>query len=362
MIRLGFIAGGCLAFALELGSWASPPFAVSATEVQAQLSDHDFWTLTTDLSEPEGSFPSDNLVSDERIFSAVVPRLRRTIAPGGVYLGVGPEQNFTYIAAIRPRIAFIIDIRRGNRQLQLLYKALFELSANRTEFVSRLFTKPTQAGLDSASTASDLMGAYWNVRSSDLATYERNLQEIGDVLVGKHGFPLTKADLDGIGSVYHAFYWYGPSINWSSTGAGPRGLSPTYADLMKQADATGSGLSYLATDAAFSLVKGLEARNAIVPIVGNFAGPKAVRAVGAYLRDHQATVSVFYVDEVEAYLRQDGVWPAFCANVATLPLDGASVFIRPRLDGPGLGYFPVAPTDDLVVPIAPEVRACAAGF
>ena len=61
--------------------------------------------------------------------------------PSGVYLGVGPEQNFTYIAAIRPRIAFITDIRRGNLHLHLMYKALFELSANRADFVARLFNR-----------------------------------------------------------------------------------------------------------------------------------------------------------------------------------------------------------------------------
>jgi hypothetical protein len=362
MRRLGVIAVCRLAFVLWLGGWVVvPPVLVAAPALPVQLSDREFWSLTEDLSEPDGVFRSDNLVSDEMIFSAVVPGLRRTVAPGGVYLGVGPEQNFTYIAATKPRMAFIIDIRRGNLRLQLLYKALFELSANRAEFVSRLFTKPKPASLDSGLPANDLMEAYWTVRSSDLATYQRNLQEIEDVLVRKHGFPLTQTDLDGIGAVYHAFYWYGPSINWSSSGAGPRGTSPTYFDLMKQTDAAGSGLSYLATDAAFALVKDLESRNAIVPIVGNFAGPKAIRAIGTYLRDHQATVGVFYVDEVEAYLRQDGVWSAFCANVATLPLDGASVFIRPRMDPPNLGFFPATPADNLLAPIAPELKACAAG-
>ena len=55
---------------------------------------------------------------------------------------MGPEQNFTYIAALEALIAFVIDIRRGNLHLQLMYKALFELSADRAEFFSRLFTKP----------------------------------------------------------------------------------------------------------------------------------------------------------------------------------------------------------------------------
>ncbi len=70
----------------------------------------------------------------------VVPDLTRTVKPGRVYMGVGPEQNFTYIAATRPAMAFIIDVRRGNLQLHLMYKALFELSTDRADFVSRLFS------------------------------------------------------------------------------------------------------------------------------------------------------------------------------------------------------------------------------
>lgn len=93
-----------------------------------RLSDQKFWRLTTDLSEPDASFISDNLVSNEMSFAQVVPQLNGTIEPGGVYLGVGPEQNFSYLSAMRARIGFIIDIRRGNLLLQLMYKALFELS------------------------------------------------------------------------------------------------------------------------------------------------------------------------------------------------------------------------------------------
>ena len=129
---------------------------------------------------------------------------------------------------------------------------------------------------------------------------------------------------------------------------------------MTQKDAAGLGLSYLATDAAFSAVKDLERRNALIPVVGNFAGPKAIRAVGTYLRDHQATVAVLR-RRSRGHLRQDGVWPAFCANAATLPLDGASVFIRPPVEGSVVGHASGAPAVDPLVPISPEVKACSAG-
>jgi hypothetical protein len=76
------------------------------------------------------------------------------------------------------------------------------------------------------------------------------------------------------------------------------------------------------------VVKELETRNMIVPVVGDFAGRSAIRAVGTYLWRREAIVSVFYVSNVEQYLRQDRLWETFCANVAMLPIDETSTFVR----------------------------------
>ena len=99
---------------------------------------------------------------------------------------------------------------------------------------------------------------------------------------------------------------------------------------MVASDGNGMYRSFLASDENWSVLKQLETKNLLVPVVGNFAGPKALRSLGAWLKARGATVSVFYVSNVEQYLDQKGVWPAFCANVATLPLDRSSIFIRPN--------------------------------
>jgi len=306
--------------------------ARQATDLPARLTDQEFWRLSQDLSEPDGEFRSDNLLSNEMAFAAVVPGLVSRSKPDGVYLGVGPEQNFTYIAALKPRMAIITDIRRGNLHLQLMYKALFELSDDRAEFVSRLFVKKRPEGLDATSSGARIMEAYWDVSTDNEAAYDANLRAITDHLTKTRAIPLSAADLAGIARVYRAFYWYGPGMTYSaSTTLGPvmnlRGT--TYADLMSQADALGNGLSYLATDEKFNFLKDLQRRNLIVPVVGNFSGPKALRAVGEYLRTRGATVTAFYVSNVESYLHREGTWNAFCGNVATMPIDEASVFIRP---------------------------------
>jgi hypothetical protein len=311
----------------------------AAASLPARLGDQEFWRLVSESSEPDGVFRSDNLLSNELGFQFVVPELARTTKAGRAYMGVGPEQNFTYIVATKPAMAFIVDIRRGNLDLHLMYKALFELSADRAEFVSRLFSKKRPEGLSAKSTSSDIFGAFWTV-TTDPALFHENLQAIDNLLVKKHGFTLSSDDVDGIKYVYDAFFQYGPKIQYSSTSSFGGSQQPTYADLMTAADLTGVERGYLASEENFQFLKDLESRNLVVPVVGNFGGPKAIRAVGKYLKDRDAIVSAFYLSNVEQYLRQDLIWDNFCANVATLPLDETSTFIRSVRRGnsaPGIG-------------------------
>ena len=89
--------------------------------------------------------PPRRSTSASALRATIVPALVRSAVPGRSYVGVGSEQNFTYIVAIRPVIAFVIDIRRGNLDLHLIYKVLFELSADR-----RAESDPCRRGLPEA--------------------------------------------------------------------------------------------------------------------------------------------------------------------------------------------------------------------
>ena len=211
-----------------------PPARAGAGALPDSLSTSAFWALSTELSEPNGYFQSDNLVSNEIQFQRVIPDLTKSARAGRVYLGVGPEQNFSYIAALKPSMVFIVDVRRGNLQLHLMYKALFELSTDRADFVSRLFSKKRPASLTAASTAQDIFAAYEKVETDDENLYKANLTAIDDHLVKTRGLQLTEEDLKGIEYVYYQFFNYGPSIQYWSTGGSGRGgrTAPTFADLM----------------------------------------------------------------------------------------------------------------------------------
>lgn len=334
------------------------PFARAAETLPAQLTDEEFWKLSALLSEPDGTFRSDNLLSNENWFQFVIPELNKIAKQGRVYLGVGPEQNFTYITALKPKMVFIFDIRRGNLDLHLMYKALFELSKDRAEFVSRLFSKPRPDGLTAQSSARDIFNAFSKADTSD-TLYQENLKAIQDHLVKTRGFPLPANDLEGIQYVYDNFVRFGPYISYnSSTRGGFGGGSPTFADLMVATDESGQARSYLANEENFGFMKTLHTKNMFVPVVGNFGGPKAIRAVGQYLKDNQAMVSAFYLSNVEQYLRQDGLWDNFCRNVATLPLDETSTFIY-SVRGGRFGLSSGLNSD--LKSMLDDVKYCAAG-
>jgi hypothetical protein len=211
-----------------------------------------------------------------------------------------------------------------------MYKALFELSADRAEFLSRLFAKGRPEGLGPNSSVREIFAAYLKTESSE-ALYKENLSAIQDRLLTHRELPLSREDLAGIEYVYGNFYRFGPRINYSSSsGGGGFGFSgrASYFELMLADDGQGQARSYLATEENFAFLKDLHTKNLLLPVVGNFAGPKAIRAIASYLKEHGATVSAFYLSNVEQYLWQDGIWNTFCRNVATLPLDEASTFIR----------------------------------
>jgi hypothetical protein len=288
----------------------------------SQLSDREFWALASDFSEPSGTFThSDNLVSNEILFADTM----RTLPQGaGVYVGVGPEQNFTYIAAVRPAMAFIVDVRSENRSLHLLYKALFEIAEDRADFVSRLFSRDRPADAGPGLSVEDLFARYASIPPQPRLK-EATARLVRDRLEARHQFALTPRDLTWIDYAFNAFYTDGPDIHYARLLPNdPPG--PSYRTLMTTKDVVGRTRSYLSSDDAFAFVKGLQARNMIVPVIGDFGGPTALRRIGEYVRGHGAVVSAFYGSNVEVYLNrtQKG---AFCLNLATLPRTRSSWFI-----------------------------------
>src|SRR5262249_55578286 len=158
--------------------------------------------------------------------------------------------------------------------------------------------------------------------------YTETLARVRDRLFTAHRFALSDEDLRGLEYVFRAFHMFGTDIRYSPFGISGGTVQPTYAELMATTDDAGEPRGFLATEDRFSFVKNLQARNLIVPIVGNFAGPTALAGVARYLKQRGALVSAFYLSNVEEYLRRDGLWLDFCGNVTALPVDATTSYIR----------------------------------
>jgi hypothetical protein len=310
------------------------------------LSDTEFWSIFSTMSEAGGTFASENFVSNETSFQEVIPSIQSSVTPGGVYLGVGPEQNFTYIANLKPRLAFIIDIRRQNAMHHLMYKALFELSETRAEFVSRLFSRPFTLRDPMAPPAVIFDSA--EATRADPDAWHRNLAAIRDRLTKEHQFALSENDLASLEHVYQVFYEAGPAVNYGyRPGVATtliRSRYPTFGDLQSATNADSVPMAFLATEENYRNIREMHLQNRIIPVVGDFAGPSAIRSVGDFLWERGLTVTAFYLSNVEQYLFRDrNAAERFYSSVATLPTDSTSTFIRSVPPNGGGAMFGFAP-------------------
>jgi hypothetical protein len=295
----------------------------------ARLSNKEFWQMIADFSESGGYFRSDNFLSNESGYQQIIPLPRKNSRTRGVYLGVGPEQNFTYVVGIEPKMVFVVDIRRQNMLEHLLYKSLMELCADRAEFLSRLFSRYRPEALAEHPTAAALVEAYQESEPS-AGFFDANLRLVLQHLEGTKGFALSDDDKAGVRRVYQAFFDSGPDLTYTFLGGygGFMGM-PTYGELMSEDDGHNTNWNFLAAEHHYRMVQHLQRNNLIVPIVGDFAGPKAIRSIAQYLKAHNAVLTVFYTSNVEQYLFQDDEnWKRFYSNTDTLPVDSSSVFVR----------------------------------
>ncbi len=304
------------------------------------------------LSEAEGAFDTDNLISNERSYLDVIPALMSAGVSGGAYIGVGPDQNFSYIARIRPAIAYIIDVRRDNLLLHLLFKALFANARSRVEYASLLTGRVAPPRREPWIGASvEQIAAYIDSAARDSTSARQVRQRLERTIEG-FGVPLSRADLDTIARFHGEFIDAGLSLRFRSHGRQPRFYYPTLRELLLATDADGRTWSYLASEDAFQFVRSLEARDAIVPLVGNVSGPHAMRALASAIAARGERVSAFYISNVESYLYRDGMYITFAENLRRLPHDHRTVMIR-SIFGGASSISEVAPMDDVIPRVRP---------
>lgn len=319
--------------AIALGQSAAPG-KPAAQKFPDSLSAAEFSRISREFSEEGGTFRSDNFTSNETSYLHVVDKMREVGTTGGAYIGVGPEQNYTYIAKLRPRIAFLIDIRRQAIIQHLMYKAIFQVSDTPAQFLSKLLSRPLppkdtkEKALPANASINELLN-YFSAAAADEKAYTANLAEIRKLIQDDFKFALSESDQKALEYVYRSFCDEGLSISYRTDGGGSwGGYFPTLKEILAGEDLNGKQGNFLAVREDYDFVRDLHRKNLIIPVVGNFAGKKALASIAEYLKKNGYTVTAYYLSNVEQYLFQQGEFGDFAENVRKLPLTDKSLFIR----------------------------------
>ena len=300
-----------------------------------------FAALVARLSEPGGYFGGDNLISNEQSYLRVLPALTHAKVRGGAYVGVGPDQNFSYIAEIKPDVAFLIDIRRDNLLLHLLFKALFAAAPTRVEYLSLLTGRAPPDHPETWSAAGiDKLAAYIDGTRALPAPALSALRTRLEAAMTATGVPLSAADFETIAAFHRGFIDAGLSLVFQAHGQPVRDYYPSLRTLLRETDGAGRAASFLADEAGYQYLRSLEGRDLVVPVVGDVSGAHAMPAIAAEMTTRGTPLSAFYISNVEYYLFGDGRFGAFVENLKRLPKNERSTMIRSVFPGGFRGYLP----------------------
>ncbi|MFO0951312.1 MAG: hypothetical protein U0835_09210 [Isosphaeraceae bacterium] len=281
--------------------------------------DETFGSLGRGLSERTSAPPGDNFFSNEDSYPRVAGSLARRVPTGDVYLGVGPDQNFTFIAHTRPSLAIVLDYRRRNTLVHLLHKALMCLSADRFDYLSRLTARRpvrsrSDAGLD------DLL-ARFRTAPLDPALLQENVGEVARLL--RSCDAVREEEWLELASIQARIAGPGLEARFLALR-----MYPTLARMIATHDREGSPAHWLAAEGTYQRVRSLQLGDRILPVVGDFAGTAALPALASWMRHRGLKVGVLYVSDVEFFLLRAGKFGAYVDNLGRLPWASEAVVVR----------------------------------
>ena len=297
---------------------------------------NSFASLVDRLSERPGYFDTDNLISNERSYLHVAADLKTLADRDGVYLGVGPDQNFSYIAHVRPSLAILIDVRRDNLLLHLLFKALFAEAPTRAAYLAMLTGRAPPPEAVKKAGSLDAIVEYIDRAPALPAVKLLALRSRLTAVVESFRVPLSDVDRATIDRFHMRFVADGLLLQFNSFGRQPQYDYPTLRELLLETDRQGVRRGYLTSEDDFQFVKRLHADDRILPVVGDLGGSSALGAIARFLAQEKLQVAAFYTSNVEFYLFRDGRFAVFMANLQRLPRLRGSLIVR-SVFRPGVG-------------------------
>jgi len=307
------------------------------------LSDAVFGQWLEQCSERGNDFISDNWVSNETAYADHLDFLRRTVPSNSVFIGVGPEQNFSYLAAVPYRYAFIVDIRRGNLLQHLYYKVLFEDCETPQQWLAALCSRPCDPGWER------LAYSDWLER---LATAKADPRQAAVFLdhfrrrVTQLNFVTRDSDWKFLARLQNEFAAKGLDVRFEyRLPKADEPTFPTFREVLLARDPAGHYGCFLADPAGYGRVRHMQQENRIIPVIGDFGGRRTFGEIAAILRRHNLKVGLFYASNVEFYLmprRFPGAkMENFVWNLECLPTSPATLLLRThKLKLPGSTPYP----------------------
>lgn len=329
------------------------PAPPTLAELLFPARDVTFGAILRTLSERESGPAADNLVSNEDSYPRVAAEVARACPPGHVYLGVGPDQNFTLLAHAKPRLAFVMDYRRRNLLLHLVHKALFMLSLDRVAYLTRL-TARTPGRLADNLSADDLVAAF-SAAKFDRQRLEATQAEVAAVLqpLGV----LTESEWAQVATIQAKLA--GPGMNARFL-ALP--MYPTFGHLIRTQDRHGTPAHLLASETHYQAVRTLQQGDRLIPLVGDFSRPPSLPRLGVWLRDHSLQLSLLYMSDVEFFLLRSGHFASYVEGLAALPwVDGAQVVRTSTREIAHPDRVPGDSSTTVIQPIATFLRRACSG-
>lgn len=306
--------------------------APDAATFAALMPDDAFGPLVARLSETPGDFPSENYVTNEASLLDVASALRAPKLHGRGYVGVGPEQSYTYLALLEPRVAYIVDIRRGNLLEHLVFRGCFEAGQTRAGFLTALLARRPAlpddgdagpgAGFAALDVAFRAAAPEASLRAAGIARTKALLDRLGVVRAPGDDKTITR--------LHEAFAKHGLAIAYTMLNSGRK--YPTLGETLSARDLDGQPASFLASEASYARVRRLVLENRVVPVVGDFGGQHALRAVADDMRARGVPLGVFYTSNVEQYLFEQKSYGAFVESVRAMPRDDDSLMVRVWFD------------------------------
>jgi len=304
----------------------------SVSTSSSLLADEAVGPLLARLSENPGDFPSENFVTNETSLLHVAKALREPTLHGRAYVGVGPEQSYTYLALLEPRVAYIVDIRRANFLEHMMFRGCFEAGKTRAEFLGALLARRAQpvtdagAGSDAGFAALD---SAFHTAAPDATLRDEGIART-KALMDRLAIVRAKGDDTAIARIHGAFMKHGLAIAYTMLKSDRK--YPTLGENFAARDPEGKPASFLADEETYARVRRLVLENRILPVVGDFGGKHALRAVAADMQARAIPLGVFYTSNVEQYLFEQHTYEAFVENVRAMPRDDDSLIVRVWFD------------------------------